>query len=259
MAIRAIILNRVAPHLALGREQVGILREVVQVASLGICSAVGEEILLLIVPDIRIAEVAGILRLGIEYHRVARHLIYLVAHLHTLHGDKVVGCRVVVAALRLHKALALLHIAATIKLTHLRSGVKRAVVGVHHRIAIHNLDKLGEYRRAVAPVVILRAIAIDICRILVDEHIAEALEALVRVAHSTIGQDYRSVVVRREVTHENKDRRVAIVDKIGVVGNHIHHPAPRRVRLRGCPICRRVDIARRKTSFGTIKECSYAE
>ena len=132
-------------------------------------------------------------------------------------------CRIVIASLRLHKTLALKHVAAAIELSHLGIGIERTVVGVHHSIAIDNLDKIRVDRSLTRILAILGLITIDIHRILIDKHIAIALEALIREAHSTIGRNHCAVVVSSKITNEDKDRRVAIVDKIGIIGNHIHH------------------------------------
>ena len=86
---------------------------------------------------------------------------------------------VVVSAVGLHVALALVHIAATTEATHLVCGVERAVVGVHHSLTIHNLDKVGVERCGAVYAVVRCTVAIGVGLVLVDKHIAEALEALV--------------------------------------------------------------------------------
>ena len=150
-----------------------------QIFSLGICPLIGKEILIFIIPDIGIREVAGILGLGVENYRVASHLIGLIAHLNTINSDKLVCRGVVIATLRLHVALTLIYIATAMKLTHLGSGIEGAVIGIHHSIAIYDLDKLREDRSTAGITVVLRPIAIDIGGILVNQHIAEALKALI--------------------------------------------------------------------------------
>ena len=225
MSCRTIIFYRVAPHLALGREQIGIACQMVQIARLIVATSVSEEILVLVVPDVRITEILCILCFGVEYYRVTHHLIYLIAHLDIVHSDKVVSRGVVVATFRLHKTLALEYIATAEKLAHLGIGVERTVVGIHHRIAIYNLDQIGVYPRLARIVTILRLVAIDIRSILIYKYIAIALETLIREAHSTVCRDYCTIVMCSEVTHEDKNSRITVVDKVGVIRNHIHHTA----------------------------------
>ena len=86
-------------------------------------------------------KVLSILGLGVEYHRVAEHLIGVVAHLDTLYGLKLVGLCVVVATIGLKEVIILLHVAAATKLTDRLCGVELTVVGIHHSAIINNLHK----------------------------------------------------------------------------------------------------------------------
>ena len=139
---------------------------------------------------------------------------------------------VVVATVRLHQALALLYEATTREATHLVGGVEGAVVGVHHCLAVYHLDKVVVEGRGTLNAVVRSAVAIGIGAILVDEHVTEALEALVGVPYGTICKDYGAVVVRGEVTHEDEDGGVALLDEVAVVGNHVYHAAISCARLR---------------------------
>ena len=80
-------------------------------------------------------------------------------------------------------------------------GVECEVVGQERSRAIDNLHDIGEDLCLVCVAIILGTVAIDICRTLVYQHIAEALDMTLGVAHGTIGCDDCAVVVGCEVTH----------------------------------------------------------
>ena len=124
------------------------------------------------------------------------------------------GLGVIKAALRLHKALALLDITATVERTYLIIGIELTVIGIHNSLAINNLDNIRKDRSYTRVMVVLGTLTIDISGILVNKHVTKALEALVCITHSTIGKDDSTVVVRSEVTHKDNYRRVALLDKI---------------------------------------------
>ena len=140
-----------------------------------------------------------------------------------IHGYEVVGLGVVVSTLRLKQVITLLDIATIAEVANVIGSVEGTVIGVHHSITIHNLHQVGVERGGAIIAVILRTVAIGIGLVLVDEHIAEALETRIGVTHSAICQYHSAIVVRCEVTNEDEYRRVALIDKITVVGNHIDH------------------------------------
>ena len=260
MALGAVVLDGVAPYLTLGREDIGVASEVMQVARLGVSTFISKEILILIVPDVRICEVLSILGVGVKDHRVAGHEVCLVAHLYVVHGDKLMALGVVVAAVRLHVALALLDVAATAEVAHLVGSVEAAVVGVHNGFAINYLDDVGVDCCGACHAVVRGAITIGVGAILVDEHVAEALETAVGVTHGTIGENHGAIVVCCEVTHEDKYRRVALLDKVAVVGYHINHAAVTRGALLGCwELCGSIYLAICRVVVFVGSDAEYAD
>ena len=142
-----------------------------------------------------------IVGLGVVDHRVAEHIVLVVAHLYLIDADNLVQLGVDIATLRLEDVVATdEHSTATIA-TDICLGVECEVVGPQRSIAIDHLDDIGVDLRQIGLAIVLGSIAIDVGCTSLDKHIAEALDMTLVVAHRTIGRNDRTVVIGGKVSH----------------------------------------------------------
>ncbi len=180
----------------------------------------------------------------VVYHRVACHLVTVVAHLHVVDRNQIVRIGIVVSSVGLQQIVLVDSVAASEELAYIVVCIEGAVVGVHRSVAVDDLYQIGVDRGTVQVAVVLGTVAVYVGGVLVYEYVAEALEALVAVTHGAVGQNDRTVVVRGEVAHEDEDRRIAVIDHVGVVGDHVDHLLLLRFR-RGLAGRRRASCQRR--------------
>ena len=206
MALRAVVVDAVAPDLLLLGEDVTVARDGIERVGLGVVAAVGIEVIPFAVPDMGAVEEVGVVGGHVVDHRVTAQLVFVVAHLDAVDADQLLRVGIVVAALGLEQVFAVDEHAAPVELAHVVERVEEEAVGVERRVAVDHLDDVREDLRLVHLAVVEGAVTVDIGRVLVDEHVAEELDAHVRIAHGTVARDDRAVVLRGEVAHQEDDR-----------------------------------------------------
>ena len=221
-----IVVERVAQQLLVFGEDITIFGEFVELLTLVERATVGIEVVLLLraialIPDVGAGKELSKVGFGIIDHRIARHLVLVITHLHTLHTDNLVIIGINITPIRFE------HIIATYKHTTTRVaanaclGIEREVVGEECSIAIHHLYNLRIYLCLVGITVVVGSIAIDVGRATIYQHIAEALDMTLGVAHRTIGRDNRAVVMCSEVSHHDHNLTAVMLHLPALVGLHI--------------------------------------
>ena len=229
----AIVVQRVAHQLLLLGEDIAVAGQDIEALRLVKGSPIGVEVVALLhIPDVGVREELCVLGVTIIDNRVSSHLVGLVAHLHPIHADNIVVVGIDIASLRLQHILATYHHTATRKASDIGLGVELEVVGIERRVAVNDLDDLREDPRLVRVAVVLGSVAVDVGRTLVYQHIAEALNVSLRVAHCTIGRNHRAVMVRCEVAHHDHYLAPVVLHLPALIGLHIDIIALGRRRKR---------------------------
>ena len=163
-----------------------------------------------------------VVSLGIVNYRVTRHLILRITHLHPIDADNFVVIRVDISSIRLEHILATNQHTTTRVATNAGLGIVEEIIGIESCRAIDNLYNLGVDLRLVGIAVILGTITIDVGRATIDKDIAEALDMALRIAHRTIGRNYRTVVVSRKVAHYDHNLLAIVKHLPTLIGLHLH-------------------------------------
>ena len=205
---RTVEVDAVAPHLLLFGQHVAVAGDQIERVELLVGPAVGIEVVAVAVPDIRAFVEKSVVGGHVIDHRVAPEFVLVVAHLHPLHGHQLLRIGIVVAADRLEQILAVREHAAPVEPPHVGLRIEPEIVGVERGVAVDDLHDVGIDPRLVQVAVVFGPVAVDIGRILVDEHVAEELDAHVRIAHRRVARDDGPVVLRGEIPHQ-EDHRIA--------------------------------------------------
>ena len=238
VAMRTVVVDAVAPDLLLLGEDVAVARDGIERVGLLVAAPVGVEVVPLAVPDVGSVEEVGVVGGHVVDHRVAAQLVLVVAHLDPVDADQLLRVGVVVAALGLELILAVDEHAAAVEFAHVVERVEEEAVGIERRVAVDHFDDVRKDLRLVHLAVVEGAVAVDVGRVLVDEDVAEELDAHVRIAHGAVAGDDRAVVLRGEVAHQEDDR-VARRDGTRDVGLEVDdfHLALRGGLRRSAPLC----------------------
>ena len=204
----AVEVDAVAPHLLLVGQHIAVARHHIERVGLVVLAPVGIEVVAVAVPDVRPLEEIGVVGRHVVDHRVAREFILLVAHLHLVDGHQLLRVGIVVSAHRLEQVVAVDQHAAVVEEADVRLRVEEERVGVERGVAVDDLHQVGIDAGDVLLAVVLGPVAVDVGRILVDEHVAEEVHAHVRIADGAVTRDDGAVVLRGEVAHE-VDHRIA--------------------------------------------------
>ena len=202
----AVEIDAVAPHLLLVGEQVAVARHDIERIGLLIGPAVGVEVVAVAVPDIGPVVEESVVGGHVVDHRVARKFVLVVTHLDPLDRNQLLRVGIVVAAHRFEQVVAVGQHAPAAELTDVLLRVEEEFVGIERRVAVDHLHDVGIDPCLVPVAVILGPVAVDIGRILVDEDVAEELDACVRIADGRIARDHRTVVLCGEVAHQEYRR-----------------------------------------------------
>ena len=227
----AVIVEAVAPELLFVGQHVAVARERIKLVGFFVFAPVGVEVVALLVPDVGVVEKVGVVGLQVVNDRIPLELVGFVAHFDALDAGHLPTVGIVVAAVRFEQVFAFDHHAAVPELAHVVERVEQEPAGVKRGVAIDDLHQLGIDPRFVLQAVVVGPVAVHIGRILVDEHVAEALDEHVVVAHGAVAGDDRSVVVGGEVPYQTHDRGIADFVGIDLVGGKIDQ---KRVLGRGC-------------------------
>ena len=200
--LSTIILKRIAPHLLLGREDIAVAGNHIQLTRLIVEAFVSREIVAIDVPNLARGEEAGELAVGVVDDRVALHIVIGTVQLDIIHTYYIVRTRVIVAAHRLDDIVVVNQNAAIGVSTDALLGVETEIIGVEHSIAIDNLDDRGEDLGRATLTIVERTITIYINRVLIDQHTAEESPARIGKTHGTIARDNGTVMVSGEVSDE---------------------------------------------------------
>ncbi len=206
MLLQAEVVERVAPKLLRLGQKVAVACHQVLLCRLVVLAPIAREVVTVGIPNVGIFVEIGVLALRVVDHRVALHLILLVAHLHLIDRHQLLAVREVVAALRLHDILTVRQHTATPELADVILRVEAEVGRIERGIAIDDLHQLGVDPHLVDRSVVVGPLTVHVGRVLIDEHIAEALHTRIGVAHRTVAGDDRSVVLCRHVAHQEKHR-----------------------------------------------------
>ena len=109
MSREFVVVDRIAPHLLLLGEDIAVFSDGIQFAALVVAAAVGIEVVALRIPDIRMAEIVGVIGRQVVDHRIAREVVLLAADLHPIHADHRAVVGIVVTAVRFELVFAVGH------------------------------------------------------------------------------------------------------------------------------------------------------
>ena len=218
MSREFVVVDRIAPHLLLLGEDIAVFSDGIQFAALVVAAAVGIEVVALRIPDIRMAEIVGVVGRQVVDHRIAREVVLLTADLHPIHTDHRAVVGIVVTAVRFELVFAVGHHAPVGEFTDVGLGVEKEFVGVERRVAVDHLHQIGVDVGHVRLAVVVGAVAVDVGVVLVDEHVAETLHVLLAVTHGAVAGDDRTAVVEGDVADQTDGRRIPKLDRVHHVG-----------------------------------------
>ena len=206
MLLGAVVVECIAPQLLLLGQQIAVAGHHITGIGLAILTSVAIEVIAIDTPDVGALEEVGTIALHVVDHRVTSQFILLIAHLDPLDTNQILRIGIVVTAVGLDEVIPIGQHTAVLEKTDVLLRVKLEMAGIERSLAIDHLDDGRIDNHLIQLTVVIGPIAIDVGRVFIDKHIAEALDMGIGVAHGRIGGDDRSVVLGSEVPHHKNDR-----------------------------------------------------
>ncbi len=103
--------------------------------------------------------------------------------------------------------------------------IEDKIVSIERGLLIDHLDYRGKELSLIHITIIGSPIGIGVCGVLVDNDITITLNALIAIPHSTVGRNYRTIMLGGEIAHKAVYIE-RITHLIGVyhIGCNINHP-----------------------------------